>query len=80
MHHFLTFKNFPDTALKFGAYYFQSNLANIAIAQVWVLDTNFFSRLNVGSAYEGYHFYTQKAPREFLSCEGCGVKKQKGRF
>ena len=34
MHHFLTFKNFPDTALKFGAYYFQSNLANIAIAQV----------------------------------------------
>ena len=40
MHHFLTFKNFPETALKFGAYYFQSNLANIAIAQVWVLDKN----------------------------------------
>ena len=31
---FSHFLNFPDTALRFGAYYFQSNLANIAIAEV----------------------------------------------
>ena len=30
---FSNFFNFPGTALKFGAYYFQSNLANVAITQ-----------------------------------------------
>ena len=30
---FSNFFNFPDTALKFGAYYFQSNVANVAITQ-----------------------------------------------
>ena len=30
----------------------------------------------MASAREGHHFYTQKAPREFLSCEGCGVKNR----
>ena len=52
MHHFLTFKNFPDTALKFGAYYFQSNLANIAIAQVWVLDKNFLKKSKKNQGFE----------------------------
>ena len=30
---FSNFFNFPDTALKFGAHYFQSNLPNVAITQ-----------------------------------------------
>ena len=30
---FSNFFNFPDTALKLGAYYFQSNLTNVAITQ-----------------------------------------------
>ena len=30
---FSNFYNFPDSALKFGAYYCQSNLANVAITQ-----------------------------------------------
>ena len=30
---FSNFFNFPDTALKLGAYYFQSNLPNVAITQ-----------------------------------------------
>ena len=30
---FSNFFNFPDTALKLGAYHFQSNLANVAITQ-----------------------------------------------
>ena len=30
---FSNFFNFPDTALKLDAYYFQSNLANVAITQ-----------------------------------------------
>ena len=30
---FFNFFNFPDTALKLGPYYFQSNLANVAVTQ-----------------------------------------------
>ena len=42
---FSNFYNFPDSALKFGAYYCQSNLANVAITQFQVEDTKIFVKI-----------------------------------
>ena len=49
---FSNFFNFPDTALKFGAYYFQSNLANVAITQFYVQDNEIFFKIRENQRFE----------------------------